>query len=407
MKPLIYLSVFALLLSACKTSGIKPGSDNAIDYSETDLEIVKANNQFSLDLFKNSYENNNENILLSPFSASMVLAMTANGSKGNTLSGMTEALRLGSFSQEERNSLYQKAFHNLKILDPKTNIQVANSIWHKDDFSVEKSFLDINKKYFQASVQGLDFSRPESAETINEWVRKNTQNKIDGIIEGEIPEDMMLYLVNALYFKGEWMDKFDADKTQKANFYLKNGEVEETSFMHKSSLKAGYYKDETAEHIELPYGNGSYSMLISLPNEESSLEGYIEKESMEYWQDVKSKLKETKIDLRLPKFKFDFEESLNNSLVKMGMTEAFNESADFSGIHPTATLMISEVKQKAFIEVNEEGTEASAATGVGIVVTSMPMLTKVNVNRPFSFVIQENDSGLILFKGIVSNPNLE
>ncbi|HLQ99569.1 MAG TPA: serpin family protein [Sphingobacterium sp.] len=407
MKPIIYLSFFALLLSACKTSGIKPGSDTAIDYSETDLEIVKANNRFSLELFKNSYENKDENILLSPFSASMVLAMTANGSKESTLSGMTEALRLGSFSQEERNSFYQKAFHNLKILDPKTHIQVANSIWHKDDFSVEKSFLDMNKKYFQATVQGLDFSRPESAETINEWVRENTQNKIDGIIDGQIPQDMMLYLVNALYFKGEWMDKFNTDKTQKANFHLKNGKVEEVPFMHKSSLKAGYYEDETAEYIELPYGNGSYSMLISLPNEKSSLEAYMEKESLEYWQEVKSKLKETKIDLRLPKFKFDFEESLNNSLAKMGMTEAFNESADFSGIHPTAALMISEVKQKAFIEVNEEGTEASAATGVGIVVTSMPMLTKVNVNRPFSFVIQENDSGLILFKGIVSNPNLQ
>ena len=138
MKPIIYLSFFAFFLSACKTSGIKPGSDTAIDYSETDLEIVKANNRFSLELFKNSYENKDENILLSPFSASMVLAMTANGSKESTLSGMTEALRLGSFSQEERNSFYQKAFHNLKILDPKTHIQVANSIWHKDDFSVEK-----------------------------------------------------------------------------------------------------------------------------------------------------------------------------------------------------------------------------------------------------------------------------
>src|SRR5699024_4880683 len=147
MKPIIYLSFFALLLSACKSSVFKPCSDTAIDYSENDLEIVKANNRLSLELFKNSYENKDENILLSPFSASMVLAMTANGSKESTLSGMTEALRLGSFSQEERNSFYQKAFHNLKLRNTKTKIQLANQIWQKKNYVEKTQLFNSIKKY--------------------------------------------------------------------------------------------------------------------------------------------------------------------------------------------------------------------------------------------------------------------
>lgn len=408
MRPVLYFIVISLMgMNSCKTADIKNSPlHTTFDLSDTEQEIAEASNEFSLQFLKEIYAENTqvENTILSPLSASMVLSMTANGSKGQTQSDIQKALKINSFSISDINSFYRKTINNITKLDPNTHIIIANSIWHRNEFKVSPPFLKTNREYYKSIVESLDFNSPQASETINKWVRDNTQNKINGIIEGQVPQDMVMYLINTLYFKGIWADKFDSKKTQKEPFYMDNENTINTDFMRKNNLSVRYHQDDIGEYIEIPYGNGSYSMFITLPKEGLSLESYLNQETIEHWNEAIAQLSDSKINLHLPRFRLEYEKVLNNTLNAMGMGIAFSQEADFSAINPEVPLTISEVKQKAYIDVNEEGTEAAAATSVGIMVTSMPMISTVKVNRPFIFSIKENQNNLVLFTGTVITP---
>lgn len=400
-----YFGVILLLLTqACKTSDVKLPED--FTFTEEELNIAEANNVFTIDLFKEiSGEKISKNIVSSPFSANMVLSMTSNGAVGQTLDEMKKGLNMNDFSEEKINSFYQKSFLALTQSDPKTEVAIANSIWHKDSFSVENLFLKTAKDFYKAEVNALDFQAPDAPDKINEWVSRNTKGKIKGIIDGNISFDMRMYLINALYFKGSWAEEFDPKRTEEGPFSTIDERNPTVKYMYKNQENIDYYHSNLGEFISLPYGKGTYRMIVALPDKNTNIQKFIENATYEDWKNSIQNLRPRKINLWLPKFKVEFETSLIPMLNNKGMQVPFTNQADFSKISTQEPLLIGEVKQKAFIEVNEEGTEAAAVTGVGMVTTSAPIVTQVKVDRPFVFMVQDSKSGLILFQGAILNPN--
>ncbi len=385
-----------------------PGKDLML--TATELERAGNDNQFAFELFRTATTDlkHNENALLSPLSVGMALAMTNNGAVGETREAIENVLKFGNLTTEEINTYYQKLMTDLPALDPKTTLEIANSIWHRHDFQVLPSFLDVNRTFYKADVSALDFADPGAKDVINDWVSNKTKKKIPTIIDGGIPSNMVMYLINAVYFKGDWEQRFDKSDTKKGTFMRAGGNDLQTDFMHvEHTFNVAGTAD--VEAIELPYGNKKYSMMILKPRGDLSPGQIVEKlVETNTWSTLTSSFQPGKTRLALPKFKFSYENKLNDELTDMGMGIAFEPNrADFSGISGTRNLLIDEVKHKSFIEVNEEGTEAAAVTSVGIIYTSLPQVHTFNVDRPFLFAIREMTTGLILFVGQVNDPSVE
>jgi serpin B len=403
----------ALALPACDAGGPEPADPPRELTTQEQAVSDAASRDFGLRLFRtvNAAEEG-ENVFLSPLSVSMALGMTLNGAEGATRTAMEETLALNGLSQKEINGSYQSLIELLAGLDPKVQFSLANSIWYRDTFSVRSAFIDTNKMYFDAEVAGLDFSSPQAAETINGWVEEKTQGKIPKIVPARIPPEMVMYLINAIYFKGDWTYQFDEKKTEEAPFTLADGSEKTVDMMHQTEPTFAHYGDETLEAVDLPYGDSLYTMTVLVPRR--TPEGPASADSLaadldaERWQAVTRGLRESerKAGVVLPRFELEYEKTLNDVLKAMGMEEAFlPEQSDFSGINASAgeDLYISKVKHKSFVKVNEEGTEAAAATSVGIGLTSTGPPV-VRADRPFLFVIRENHSGTILFIGKVGDP---
>lgn len=302
----------------------------------------------------------------------------------------------------------QKLIADLPALDPKTTLEIANSIWHHRDFSVFPDFKEINRAIYKAEVAALDFNDPNASNVINDWVSNKTKEKIPTIIDGPIPAAAVMYLINALYFKGAWEQRFDKANTQKREFRRPDASPLNTDFMqieHTFNISA----TEDVEAIELPYGNKKYSMVVLKPRGEHPPSQVAEK-LMETgtWNALISGFQPRKAQLALPKFKFSYENELKNELTDMGMGIAFIRGlADFSGIS-SELLYINRVLHKTFVEVNEEGTEAAAVTAVEMnTYSSAPSVYPFLVDRPFLFAIREMETGLILFLGQVNDPSVE
>ena len=410
---LLFCALGAVLaLPACDAGGPERADPPRELTTQEQAVSDAASRDFGLRLFRtvNAAEEG-ENVFLSPLSVSMALGMTLNGAEGATRTAMEETLALNGLSQKEINESYQSLIELLAGLDPKVQMRLANSIWYRDTFSVRSAFIDTNKMYFDAEVAGLDFSSPQAAETINGWVEEKTQGKIPKIVPARIPPEMVMYLINAIYFKGDWTYQFDEKKTEEAPFTLADGSEKTVDMMHRTEPTFAHYGDETLEAVDLPYGDSLYTMTVLVPR--GTPEGPASADSLaadlgaERWQAVTRGLRESerKAGVVLPRFELEYEKTLNDVLKAMGMEEAFlPEQSDFSGINASAgeNLYISKVKHKSFVKVNEEGTEAAAATSVGIGVTSGPPV--VRADRPFLFVIRENHSGTILFIGKVGDP---
>ncbi len=404
-------SVFLLAMAACDNptpEKLGPGKDLVF----TAVEQAKAgkDNQFAFELFRKATAalQPNENALLSPLSVGMALAMTNNGAAGATREAIEKTLKFDGFSTEDINAYYRKLMADLPALDPKTTLNIANSIWYKQGFNVLPDFLDVNRTFYQAEVSALDFTDPKAPDAINKWVNTKTKGKIPTIIDGGIPEYMVMYLINAVYFKGDWERRFDKSATSKRTFNRPGNNPLQTDFMHvKHTFKVASTDD--VEAIELPYGNKKYSMVILKPRGEGGAAPLAEKlPDSDAWGTLASRFQPREVQLSLPKFKFSYENKLNDELSALGMGIAFGQGgiADFSGINGDGGLQISEVKHKSFIEVNEEGTEAAAVTSVGIELTSAPQTYAFNVDRPFLFAIRELTTGLILFIGQVNDPSV-
>lgn len=405
IKPiLILLLAFAIFNLSCKKEGPENKGKDLI-LTEKEQQQVMADNAFSFKLLKevSSQADLDKNLMLSGLSASMALSMTANGADGETLSAMQASLEQAGFTAAEINAYYNKLINELPALDPKATLNIANSIWYRQGFSVLPDFLKTNTESYKAKISPLDFNDPAAMNTINNWVSQQTNNKIPSIID-KINSEMVMYLMNAVYFKSDWKYPFDKNKTAPAKFKIDATHQVDANFMHVQNASIKSFVNSAVSVHELSYGNDKYSMVIVMPSQpEVALNDLINDLDANKWQTWMNGLNIHNAYFIMPKFKFSYTIILNDALSNLGMGIAFSPIADFTKISAAGGLNISEVKQKTFIEVDEKGTEAAAVTSVGVELTSMP--EPLRVDRPFLFAIREMKTGLILFTGAVHNPN--
>ncbi len=374
--------------------------------SATEAAMIDASNAFGFNLLREENPSfTARNVFLSPLSASMALGMTMNGAAGTTFDEMRGALGFGTQTHDELNQSYQSLIALLKNLDQRVDFRIANAIFYDDAFggAVNSSFLHDATQYFDADVAGLDFGSPLAVDTVNAWAGRTTSGKIPRVID-RLEPDLVMLLMNAIYFKGDWREGFKESETRPQPFTPSSGPPVNVPTMHRSG---GFRLGTTANAavVELPYGGDAFVMTILMPSSGTSVDQTIAALSPESWDAATANLYAAAADLYLPKFTLTWEDTLNAALQRLGMKQAFvPDGADFTRLSASAGhhLYISYVKQNTFVDVNEVGTEAAAVTTVGIGLTSLP--EAIRVNRPFVFAIRERLTGTILFLGKVEVP---
>lgn len=369
----------------------------------TEREIIDASNTFAFDLLREVHarEGASPNVFLSPLSASMALAMTMNGAAGETFDEMRATLGFAGLGQDEINRSYRDLTAMLLELDARVELEIANSTWARQGFPFEPAFFDAVTEWFDAEARELDFADPAAVDAINGWAADRTNGRIEKVID-RIDPLHILFLLNAVYFKGQWTDRFDPDDTRTAPFTLADGSEIQVQRMN-GKPEAGLARVDGVEIGELPYGGRAFVMTIVLPPRDGSLAALVaglDAATWERWIDAVGEYHE--LTVGLPKVELEYETELNDALVAMGMVRAFDDRlADFSRLTPEPA-WIDFVKQNTFLRVDEEGTEAAAVTTVGIGTTSAgPMLI---VDRPYLLAIRERLSGTILFLGAIGDP---
>ncbi len=383
-----------------------PVSPEARDLTVAEKQLVESDNKFGFTLFNEIIkEEKDKNVFISPLSVSMALGMTLNGADGDTKAAMEQTLELAGLTTEEINQSYKSLIELLTQLDPKVIFQIANSIWYRQGYTFEDEFINRNKTYFNALVQDLDFNDPNSVDIINGWVNDNTNGKIEKIINNIDPANVM-FLINAIYFKGAWTYEFDKELTQDDWFTLQDGSRKSCKMMMQTS-EFDYLENDDFQAIELPYGDGQFRMMVFLPKPAKNIDSLIADLSDQNWNSWLNSFSKDSVILQLPKFKLEYDITLNDILSALGMGVAFSGQADFTRMFKSGGLFISYVKHKTFVEVNEEGTEAAAITVVAMNDSAGgPEIKFIRVDRPFVFVIRENHSQTILFMGKIVEPVL-
>jgi len=400
---IILLVVFLFSISQCTKSPTEPYNKNIRELTSVEKSLVESDNRFGLKLFQEIVKNQKDtNIFISPLSVSMALGMTLNGADGATKQAMEQTLELAGLTEQQINESYKSLIELLVGLDPKVKFQIANSIWHRDDMIFEQDFIDLNKKYFDALVSALNFNDPTAKDIINAWVEENTNGKIKEIVE-RISRDNVMFLINAIYFKGIWKYQFDETKTFDALFTL----PDENQIPCKMMAQSGdfqYFANEKFQAIDLPYGDELFSMVVLLPNSSINIDSLIMEMDQNTWNQWLISFQKESGTIFLPRFKLEYKLKMNDVLIALGMGIAFSGGADFTRMYKPGGLFISEVNHKSFVEVNEEGTEAAAVTSVVIDRSSSSGFV-MRLDRPFIFAIRENHSGTILFIGKIVDPS--
>ncbi len=377
------------------------------EMTESEMNSLIANNtSFALALYR-QLQAAEGNLFFSPYSISSALAMTYAGAKEATRAQMAQALR---FNEDDK--LLHAGFKQLREALEKSGkesgnrLMVANSLWPQANYRLRRVFLNLVKRYYGVKISRVDYGDAESArQKINTWVEEKTEQKISELIGPSVLDSLTrLVLVNAIYFKGTWEHTFSADQTYEEPFHLSQGEAIQAQIMHqKNSFR--YSEDEQVQVLELPYAGKHLSMLVLLPKATdglAQLEGSITQENLKLWQDA---LEETEVNVALPRFELSFPFRLDDALQSMGMTDAFTGAADFSGMEQTRELYLGAVLHKAFIKVNEEGTEAAAATAVIMQTKSVSFMSVDFIaDHPFIFLIRDNQTGSVVFLGKLVKP---
>ena len=404
MYLIFLLPVLMISCAKEKTPQINDLQPKLINLTVEQQALVQANNQFAFTLFnKSGTQETKENLFISPFSVSMALSMTLNGAAGTTKTGMENTLGFGGKQASQINDYNMFLSEQLQGIDKNVIFTIANSIWYRNSFTIIPSFITTNHVYYNAEVTPLDFNSPSAVSTINNWVSAKTNKAIPTIID-RISSDKVMYLINALYFKGSWKSKFDGSKTSDQNFNKEDLSVIKCKMMNQESTYRCFVRD-TLSAIEMPYGQGNFVMTVLVPGTGKTTSGLIAGFNADNWEKWNDAMASNKVQVSLPRFKMSYENTLNDLLSSMVMADAFNPIvADFTGINTGAGLYISEVKHKTMIDVNEEGTTAAAVTSVGVSTTAIQIPLVININKPFVFVISEKTTGAILFTGRIMDP---
>ena len=411
---LLFIAISGTLLSvSCEKGNGDINIDDlpdpiAIELRGSETEMMKADQKFAFDFFSKVFAEEaaeeDKNFMVSPLSLSMALAMTWNGAEGSTKTEMQNTLGFEGFSDQEVNEYYKKLKEALLKTDPSTKLAIANSIWTNKHIQIKPNFLSNNREYFNSTVESVDFDDLNTVKRINQWAADNTNNLIKDVLKETDPMALM-YLLNAIYFKGIWTSEFEPNKTSSKPFYYEDGGSKNVEMMHQKD-EFNYTANKTMQVVQLPYGNQAFSMIVMLPMEGQTIADVtneLQKEGV--WTGIVGGLRGSEVDLYLPKFKTRYSKRLNGVLNDMGIVEAFNPNlADFSEMSDVESF-ISSVQQFTYIATDEVGTEAAAVTVVGMMTTALPIVQTVtfNANRPFIYVIQENSTGAVLFMGAVKN----
>ena len=407
MRKYLLHSLLCLLafscISACgkdNPEDIDEGPDKAfepIELTKAEQDINTASNNFGFEVYHKLYTGNQ--MMVSPLSLSLALSMAAYGAEGQTAKEMCATLGFSDFTTEQVSAYYQKMVGALLEADPKTTFEVANSIWADPRIRIKKGFVDGAQKYYSSEVYSADFSTQETVNAVNKWCSDKTHGKINSILDKPDPT-LVMALMNALYFYGKWAFEFEDAKQE--DFVAVDGSKVKVEMMH-SRNDLQYSEYDGYRMVSLPYGNGAFTMDVILPDSNKSFSNAAMGFNAEILHRLDSYSSTCDVDLKLPKFTFDYTADMTKVLSEMGMPTAFSDFADFSGM-AEESLMISQVKQKTFIDVNEKGTEAAAVTFIGFVTTSIgpapqKRFVEFHADRPFVFVIRERSTGAVLFIG--------
>ncbi len=407
--------LFAVTLGACRTpsgaGGSTPDSITALSRELTGSEraLIAASDTFGVALLGAvNTTRASENIFLSPLSVSVALGMTMNGAAGTTYDEMRRGLGFGTLAQTDINQSYESLIDLLLALDRYVTFKVANSIWTDQRFAsaVEPAFLTTVKQYFDAEARVIDFRSPNAVPTINGWADQNTAGKIKKVLD-EIAENEVMFLMNAIYFKGDWRTAFDPKQTSPRPFRLLSGQSVNVETMYrKGNVRRGEIPGATV--VDLPYGGDAFTMTVLLPDSTSDVNALVARLTPTTWREAQAAVRVADVGLYLPKLKLSWKAGLLAELKALGMRDMQNPRvADFSklarGAQP-GDLYITKVQHDSYVDVNEVGTEAAAVTTVGVGVTSFCPTCDVRIDRPYLFAIRERLSGTVLFVGKIVRP---
>lgn len=410
--PLVLL--FGLFIIACDSNNSdSPAPEKPVIPLEKAAEkIIEASNNFTFKIFSEiEKEYPNENVFFSPLSMSMALTMALNGANGETKQQIKDVIDFGNYSDDEINAAFKSLHDAFESLDEEVEISLANSGWYNENYQLIENYRNILIDYYYAEIAGLDFSDPASVDIINDWIADKTKDKIKDMIT-ELDPSTVLVLVNAIYFNGTWTYEFDEDETYDGIFNGLGDENISCKMMQSGKLKTKYNISENLTLATLPYGDGNFEMVLYMPTTGSEMQTVIDGIDASKLAELLNNAQEDSITIHLPKFKIETATiSIKEMLRNLGMEIPFTEAADFSNIFgPDHTIFISDVMHKAFIEVNEEGTEAAAATVIIFIETSAGGGSEeiiLHFNKPFLFFIREVSTGEILFAGKLLKPECE
>ena len=404
---LVLLGLSALMIAACSSSSGPDGNGKITNLPRSltagEQTTIEASNRFAFSLLAQvQAAQPDSNLFMSPLSAHMALGMALNGAADSTFEAMRTTLGFESPNMSEINGAYATLLELLVGLDPRVEFRIGNSVWLRQGFPFLPSFGDTVSAYFDATVSERDFDDPATIDAINSWVEDATNGKIERIVESIDPLDIA-FLINAIYFKGTWTSQFDPADTHDGDFHLLDGSTKTVKMMNRSGTYSTAFGSDY-EAVDLPYGGEAFSMTIVVPRESSSLTELVARMTPVAWEDMLSGLAEGKVNIAMPRFRLEWKRQLKDALADLGMDIAFKPfEANFSNLSDAADdLYISSVLQKTFVNVDEEGTEAAAATSVTVTATSAP--PSIRVDRPFLLVIRERFSGTILFVGAIVDP---
>lgn len=399
------------MLGSCGTGTDKEPNDSNDDKTSDSndyKEMIQPNNELGFTLMGLVEPDDNHNIFISPTSLLMALSMVYNGADGETKAEIASALQVEGIAIDQLNEANASLLERLNKNTDEMNIRVANSIWLNEMYEFQDTFRENNESFYQAKIEEIDVTNNESVHVMNNWIKNATNEKITEIVEAPLHSDLITILINAIYFKGNWKYAFSEELTEEKEFHLADGTTEMVPFMVMQEKELSYMENDQFQKVVLPYGKDEeMRMHIFLPKEGNNLQEFRQTLTRPNWEKWDAEMRKEKGALLLPKFQLEYEVQLNEVLKTLGMNRAFGSEANFKKmIKGDTPVWIDTVKQKTFIDVNEKGTEAAAATSVQVVTESFTdeVPFRMEVNRPFFIAIQDNVSEAILFMGEVAFP---
>ncbi|XP_012495649.1 PREDICTED: serpin I2 [Propithecus coquereli] len=374
--------------------------------------MAQKNTEFAVDLYQAVSLSHKNNIIFSPLGTTLVLGMVQLGAKGKAQQQIRQTLKLQETSTGEEFSVLKSFFSAISKKKQEFTFNLANALYLQEGFAVKEQYLYGNKEFFQSAVKLVDFQDARAcAETISTWVESKTDGKIKDMFSGEEFGPLTrLVLVNAIYFKGDWKQKFREEDTQLMNFIKKDGSAVKIPMM-KALLrtKYGYFSEPSMNYqvLELPYKDDEFSLIIILPAKDMNIEEVEKRITAHHILKWFSEMQELEVDISLPRFKVEQKTDFKEALYSLNITEIFSRGCDLSGLTDSSEVYVSQVMQKVFFEINEDGSEAAASTGMNIPMIMSMAQNQFIANHPFLFIMKNNPTESILFMGRVTNPDTQ